>query len=169
MKTEIIDFDRNFPRYEDYPSEVPVWCLTPETPRVIHRFFDTSPLSPSGRYLAVFQLPEKDDFPRPGDRCGIFVVDLETGTEKQVWETAGWEFQLGANLNWGRSDHELIFNDVDTSRWEPHTVVLDPLSGSHRKLPGSVYHVSPDGRMIASANNARQRWRHYWPHVQGPR
>ena len=148
----MIDFDRNFPRYEDYPSETPIWCLTPKTPRVIHRFFDTSPLSPSGRFLAVFQLPEKDDFPRPGDRCGVFVVNLETGEEKKVWETAGWEFQLGANINWGRSDRELIFNDVDTTIWEPYTIVLDPLSGSRRKLPGSVYHVSPDGRMIASAN-----------------
>ena len=33
----MIDFDRIFPRYEDYPSEIPIWCLTPATPRVIHR------------------------------------------------------------------------------------------------------------------------------------
>ena len=148
----MIDFDRNFPRYEDYPSEVPVWCLTPETPRVIHRFFDTSPLSPSGRYLAVFQLPEKDDFPRPGDRCGIFVIDLVTGETRKVWETAGWEYQLGANLNWGESDHQLIFNDVETSSWQPHAVVLDPLTGDWRKLAGTVYHASPDGKYIVSAN-----------------
>ena len=81
----MIDFDRNFPRYTDYPSEVPVWCLTPETPGVIHRFFDTSPISPSGRYLAGFQLPPHDDFPRPGDRAKVVVTDLETGEEKTVW------------------------------------------------------------------------------------
>lgn len=148
----MIDFDRNFPRYEDYSPEIPIWCLTPETPRVIHRFFDTSPLSPSGRYLAVFQLPEKDDIPCPGDRCDIFVTDLVTGETRKVWETAGWEYQLGANINWGGSDHQLIFNDVDTSCWQPHAVVLDPLTGDWRKLDGTVYHASPDGKYIVSAN-----------------
>ena len=148
----MINFDRNFPRYTDYPAEVPVWCLTPKTPRVIHRFFDTSPLSPSGRYLAVFQLPEKDDFPRPGDRCSVVLIDLETGTERVIWETAGWEFQLGANLNWGASDHELIFNDVNTADWTPYAVLLNPFSGDWRKLKGTVYHASPDGKFIISAN-----------------
>ncbi len=146
------DFDSRFPRYTDFSPAVPVWCLTPGVKNVIHRFFDTTPLSPSGRYLAVFQLPEKDEMPRPGDRCGIYVVDLLTGETKKVWETAGWEYQMGANINWGASDHQLIFNDVDTSCWEPHAVVLDPLTGAWRKLAGTVYHASPDGKFIVSAD-----------------
>ena len=153
----MIDFDRNFPRYTDYPSEVPVWCLTPETPGVIHRFFDTSPISPSGRYLAGFQLPPHDDFPRPGDRAKVVVTDLETGEEKTVWETAGWEFQLGANINWGSDDSQLIFNDVDTVSWQPYAVVLDPQSGAWRKLNGTIYHASPDGKYIVSANLTAMR------------
>ncbi|MBR7103733.1 MAG: PD40 domain-containing protein [Lentisphaeria bacterium] len=146
------DFDKNFPRYTAYSPKFPVWCLTGNFKNTIHRFFDTSPLSPSGRYLAVFQLPEKDDHPRPGDRGNIVLVDLSTGEGKIVWETAGWEYQLGANINWGSSDHELIFNDLDTQTWTPYAVVLDPLTGAWRKLEGTVYHASPDGKYIVSAN-----------------
>lgn len=126
----MIDFELNFPRYTEGESEVPVWCLTPHSNQLIHRFFDTSPLSPSGRYLAVFQLPDHDDYPKPGDRGNVVLVDLQTGEERIVWETAGWEYQMGANINWGASDSELIFNDVDTETWQPFGVVLDPLSGN---------------------------------------
>lgn len=147
----MIDFDAKFPRY-DYPSMVPIWCLTPGTDNTIHRFFDTKPLSPSGRYLAVFQLPDRDDFPRPGDRGNIVLVDLETGEEKTIWQTAGWEFQLGANINWGCTDHELYFNDVDTSTWDAFAIKLDPLTGSYRKLGNTIYHISPDGKYIISSN-----------------
>ena len=54
----MIDLDLNFPRYTAGSPEVPIWCLTQPGKNLIHRFFDTQPLSPSGRYLAVFQLPE---------------------------------------------------------------------------------------------------------------
>ena len=34
-------------------------------------------------------------------------------------ETCGWEPQMGANINWGATDEQLFFNDVDTETWEP--------------------------------------------------
>ncbi len=44
MFVDMDRFEENFPRYTDYPSEVPVWCLTPQADaNHIHRFFDTSP------------------------------------------------------------------------------------------------------------------------------
>lgn len=153
----IPDLDRNFPGYTRFNPDFPVWCLTAGIPNTIHRFFDTSPLSPSGRYLAVFQLPEKDAHPRPGDRANVILLDLETGNARVVWETAGWEYQLGANINWGSSDHELIFNDVDCTNWSVHAILLDPLSGNWKKLEHGVYHVSCDGKMAASANLCAMR------------
>lgn len=148
----MIDFDRNFLRCTEGSPEVPIWCLTPQSHNMIHRFFDTSPLSPSGRYLAVFQLPDQDNIPRPGDRGNVVLVDLQTGEQRIVWESAGWEYQMGANINWGASDSELIFNDVDTATWQPYGVVLNPLTGEWRKLEHTVYHVSPDGKYGASSN-----------------
>ncbi|HEY9247787.1 MAG TPA: hypothetical protein VIO38_01585, partial [Rariglobus sp.] len=144
--------DRKFPRYEEFDPLVPVWCVTPDRGGCIHRFFDTSPISPSGRYLAVFRLPFEDRQPRPGEPGQVCLVDLKTGAETVVAETCGWEPQLGANLNWGGSDHELFFNDVNTSTWTPFAWKLDPLTGVRRKLGGTVYHASPDGRWLISAN-----------------
>ncbi|MBR2434200.1 MAG: hypothetical protein IKB22_01895, partial [Lentisphaeria bacterium] len=153
----MIDFDLHFPRYIEDSPEVPIWCLTPHSNNIIHRFFDTRPLSPSGRYLAVFQLPDHDAIPKPGERGNVILVDLQTGNERIVWETAGWEYQMGANINWGTSDSELIFNDVDTTTWQPFGVVLDPLTGAWRKLEHTVYHVSPDGKYAVSSNLTAMR------------
>jgi len=143
-----------FPKYTDFAPSVPVWRVTPDRRGCMHRFFDTSPISPSGRYLAVFQMPFEDRRPEPGDAGAVVVVDLETGKDEVVSETCGWEPQMGANINWGGSDRELFFNDVDCGAWRPFSWKLDPLSGKRERMEGTVYHASPDGRTLISANMA---------------
>src|SRR5690606_6305589 len=130
-----------FPRYTDYDPQIPVYCVTPNEGRAIHRFFDTSPFSPSGRYMALLRMPQEDRLPRPGEAARIVLIDLRTGEEREIAETCGWEPQLGANLNWGVDDHTLYFNDVDTRTWEPYIVRLDSLSGASRRLEGSIYRI----------------------------
>ncbi len=147
----------SFPRYTDHDPLVPVWCVTPNRPACMHRFFDTSPISPSGRYIAVFQLPFEDRQPQPGELGQVCLVDLEAGTDRVVAQTGGWEPQMGANLNWGATDHELYFNDVDTKTWVPFAWRLDPLTGTRERMQGTVYHCSPDGRWLISANMATMR------------
>jgi hypothetical protein len=134
-----------FPRYETYSPEVPVWCATPGTGRVIHRFFDTSPFSPSGRYLALTRFPVEDRLPRPGESAEVVLVDLETGEERVLAETRGWDTQLGAQCQWGADDTQLFFNDMDVAIWRPFGIKMDPLSGATQELDGPVYMVSPDG------------------------
>ncbi len=141
-----------FPKYDKFSSRVPIWCVTPEQKGCIHRFFDTSPISPSGRYLAVFQMPFEDRKPQPGEYGNVRVIDLQTGKNRVLARTCGWEPQMGANINWGASDHELFFNDVDTSNWQPFAWKVDPLTGARQRLQGTVYHASPDGRWLVSAN-----------------
>lgn len=147
----------SFPRYETYEPKIPVWCLTPNQGRCIHRFFDTSPISPSGRYVAVFRLPFEDRLDAPGDRGQVVLIDLTNGTERVVAETAGWESQMGPNINWGATDEMLAFNDVDTSDWSPMLVRLNPLAGKRVQTPGGVYHVSPDGCFAAASSLERMR------------
>lgn len=143
-----------FQRYTEHNPLVPVWCLTHNTPGCIQRFFDSSAISPSGRYVAVFQLPFEDRQPQPGERGTVRLIDLATGKNQAVAKSCGWEPQLGANINWGSTDHELFFNDVDTENWHPFSWKLDPKSGERQKMEGTVYHVSPDGRWLVSANLA---------------
>jgi hypothetical protein len=153
----MVKLSDRFPRYTDHDPLVPVWCVTPGEGRAIHRFFDTSPFSPSGRYLAVFRLPFEDRVPPPGEKGRVCVIDLENGDDRVVAETCGWETQVGANVNWGGDDHALFFNDVDTATWQPFAWRLDPFSGDRRRLEGPVYHASPDGRRLISANPTTMR------------
>lgn len=122
------------------------------TARVIHRFFDTSPLSPSGKFLALFRMPYENKSPKPGEVGEVVLVDMKTGQEKVVAQTRGWEVQLGANVQWGKSDKELLFNDVDTTTWKAYCVVLNPLTGKSRKLDGTIFMASNDGKQVASYN-----------------
>ncbi len=122
------------------------------TGRAIHRFFDTSPVSPSGRYVALLRLPYENKSPQPGDAADVIVVDRNTGTEKVVATTRGWEVQLGAHVQWGATDKELLFNDVDTATWKAFCVVLDPVTGKRRRLDGTIFMASNDGKKIATYN-----------------
>lgn len=149
--------EKVFPRYAEYDPVVPVWCVTPNAGGCIHRFFDTSPISPSGRYLALTRMPREDRLNLPGERASIVIVDLQTGTEREVAETCGWEPQLGANINWGSDDNALFYNDVDDKTWEPFIVKLDIFTGKKERLEGSIYRISPDGKSIISASAIRMR------------
>lgn len=148
---------QSFPKCTDRNPEIPILCVTPHEGRVIHRFFNTSPFSPSGRYLAAFRMPFEDRLPKPGDEGEVIVVDLQEGEERAVARTKGWEPQLGANVHWGSDDSTLIFNDVDISTWTPHGVRLDWQSGRRSRLEGTIYSISPDGRKAISANMAAMR------------
>jgi hypothetical protein len=139
-----------FPRYDSFSPKVPVWCVTSDRGPTIHRFFDTSPISPSGRYLALTELPFEDRIPLPGELAAIVLVDLESGESHVVAETRGWDTQLGAQVQWGVDDHQLFFNDVDTGTWRPFGVMLDPTNGTRSDLQGTVYMASADGRTVAS-------------------
>ena len=139
-----------FPAYTDFAPRVPVHCVTPGGTGYIHRYYDSSPFSPSGRYFAVTRLPFEDRLPKPGDVAEIAIVDLETGELRTVAETRGWDVQLGAQLQWGADDRTLLYNDLETRDWMPYGVRLDPQTGEHRRLAGTVYSVSPDGRWTAS-------------------
>jgi len=146
----ISDLSSRFPRYTAFDPLVPVWCATPGIGRAIHRFFDTSPFSPSGRYLALTRLPFEDRLPRPGDAAEVLLVDLEEGKEEVVAETKGWDTQLGAQVQWGADDTQLFFNDLDVRTWRPFGVIVNPATGARRALEGTVYMVSPDGKRAAS-------------------
>jgi len=146
-----------FPRYEEYGPIVPVWCVTPNEGRCIHRFFDTSPFSPSQRYMAVLRLPQEERLPEPGEKAQIVLIDLCEGTENIVAETMGWEPQMGANINWGATDDELYFNDVDPAGWKPFCVKINPATKRAKRLGGTIYRISPDGKHVISACMKRMR------------
>jgi hypothetical protein len=139
-----------FPPYTDFSPRVPVHCVTPDQTGYIHRFYDSSPFSPSGRYMALTRLPFEDRRPRPGDVAEIDVIDLVTGKARTVAETRGWDVQLGAQLQWGADDRTLLYNDVEPGEWIPYGVHHDLPTAVARRLGGTIYSVAPNGRLAAS-------------------
>ncbi|WP_135556406.1 TolB-like translocation protein [Paenibacillus cymbidii] len=156
-----MDIHASFPRYTEYEPQVPVWCITPGKGGNLHRFFDTSPVSPSGRYVALLRMPQETRLNLPGEQADIVLIDLAAGEERVIATTCGWEPQLGANINWGASDNRLYYNDVEPGEWEPFCVELDPFTGSRRRLEGGIYRISPDGTTIISACMKRMRRTQY--------
>lgn len=126
--------------------------------RIIHRFFDTSPISPSGKYIALFRFPWEDRSPIPGEAGEVVVIDLATKQEICIVETCGWEMQLGANVQWGATDAELFYNDVDTTTWHAHAIRLNVSTGKKEHLSGTVFMASPDGKKLASYNLCKSRF-----------
>ena len=148
--TSLPAFFGRFPKCTDFEAVVPVVRIA--SGRIIHRFFDTSPISPSGRYVGLFRLPNEVRVPQPGEAGEVVVVDLETGKERVVAQSRGWETQMGANVQWGTTDAELYFNDVDPVTWTPFAVQLNPATGAQRKMGGTVFTVSPNGKLLTSYN-----------------
>ncbi|GAA1687197.1 hypothetical protein GCM10009808_00230 [Microbacterium sediminicola] len=145
----------SFPAYEDYEPLVPVHRLSNGIFPAIHRFYDTSPISPSGRYITFTELPYEDHLPYPGDEATVVVVDLVTGEDIYRSRTIAWDTQLGAQPQWGATDKQLFFNRMSRSDWLPYGVIVDPATGEERRLGGTVYMASPDGRKVASPNLTR--------------
>jgi len=127
-----------------FPSSaaIPVRVVTPAQGHFMTTFFDVEAFSPSGRYLAVTQVPFIDRIPIPGDVARVCVIDLEADTCIAVHETRGWGAQLGANVQWGTDDETLFCNDVKDGRGVG--VVIDRSSGEARFLDGPIYGVTPD-------------------------
>ena len=94
------------------------------------------------------------------------------GTETVVATTQAWGAQLGAQVQWGGSDKELLFNamlsdikapdgaakysiknDFDKFKEKQKGIaglVVDPSTGTGRALECPVYHVSIDGHSTVS-------------------
>ena len=123
----------------------------------IHRFFDTSPISPSGKYIALFRFPDEIHSPRPGSLGEVFIQDVESGEVVFSIPSCGWEMQLGANVQWGKSDEELFYNDVDTTTWQAYAVRLNFKTGEKMRCKGTVFMVSPDGNELLSYDLCKSR------------
>ena len=142
--------DRHFRRITDRFAQFPAWNITEALGRCTLRFFDTTPISPSGRYLAVTRLASDSRVPEAGEPAEIILLDLLNGQSKTSALSHWWDAQLGAQVQWGRTDSELYFNDLRPHEWRPFGVRLNPFTGDKFVLEGTIYMISPDGKTAAS-------------------
>jgi hypothetical protein len=135
-----------FQKYDNYNSIVPIYKISSNESPTIHRFYDTSPISPSGKYIALTQFPTDLKLPEPKDLAKIIVIDLSNGNIIYETETAAWDTQVGAHVQWGEADEKLFFNRLDVNRWIAYGCKVNIFSQKEKKLDNSIYMVSPDGK-----------------------
>lgn len=146
-----------------------MWIITNETHNgsEIHRFFDTSPISPSSRFIATVQFSSfdtagiLDDFSALYKPAVVQVIDLHTGKRVIRDYTDAWDSQLGAQVQWGATDDFLFFNTLhDSVSGELQSdgcysivgVRLNIKTMAKTNLMCPVYHVSNDGKTAAAPN-----------------
>ncbi len=150
-----MEYSPSFQRYDGGGARVPIIRVSSPRRPAMHRFYDTSPISPSGKFVTFTEFARDDVLPKPGDEAYVVVVDLTTANEVYRTSTAAWDTQLGAQPQWGDSDSALYFNRMDTDQWVPYGVRVDIHSGSEIRLAGTIYMVSPDGRYSISPDLVR--------------
>jgi hypothetical protein len=121
----------------------PVSRVTPEDNNFVQTYFDVTPFSPSGRYLAVSKLPFQDHLPTLGDVAEVCVIDLKEQAIQTVFTTRTWGFQTGTNVQWGGSDRYIYTNDLIDGK--AVIIRVDLENGDTRAYSRSMYNVSRDG------------------------
>ena len=132
-------------KFRDYQKDTSVGrvkIVTPDDGYYIQTFFDVCPFSPGQRYLAVTKFPFQDRHVEYGDIADVCVIDLENETIRTVYSTKGWAMQLGANLNWGKTDRCLYTNDIIANQDVCVRIDLETLET--KAFTGPMYHIAPD-------------------------
>jgi hypothetical protein len=129
----------------------------------IHRFFDSSPFSPSNGLIALTELP----YLFHGSLANIVVIDLKTSERTLLDTVSAWGSQLGANLQWGYDDRFLFYNTFEKSNnnnlinlsiietfpyQDVQSVKYNLIDKSKTIFDCPVYHISGDGKFSISPN-----------------
>lgn len=133
-----------FETFESVGQLAPVTRVTPGDGNFVHTYFDVTPFSPSGRYMAVSKLPFQDHLPSLGDTAEVCVIDLKEQSIQTVFTTRTWGFQTGTNVQWGGSDRYIYTNDLIDGK--AVMIQVDLERGETRAYSRSMYNVSRDGK-----------------------
>lgn len=139
--------EKQFYKFETFNVEgqiAPVTRVTPEDGNFTQTYFDVTPISPSGRYLALSKLPFNDHIPTLGDLAEVCIIDLKEQSIQTVYSTQTWGFQTGTNVQWGDTDQFIYTNDLIDGK--AVMVKVDLLSGETKAFSRSMYNISKDGK-----------------------
>lgn len=166
-------------------STIPVWVITESNVSAVHRFFDSSPISPSGRYIALLLIHGGESIRSTEQELAqIVVYNLQLGpsSKKVIASTTAWDSQTGSHIQWGATDEALFYNIrmIDSMTYAEgcqtrrsnkefsstldikckglRGVAHNIFSGIARMLDCPVYHVSPDGLFAVSPDLTKIRF-----------
>ena len=144
-------------------SLIPWTVLSSPNGGLIHRFFDSSPFSPSNRFVALTHIMNKEGSEVNLNNiksAEVILYDLHNNISKVIATTLAWDTQLGAHVQWGANDNQLFSNIMSntTTPSLPLAVMYDISSNQSITLPSSVYHVHPKGTHIVTPDLTQIRF-----------
>jgi hypothetical protein len=134
----------------------PVQRLTARPGHHFFGYYDKCPWDATGRYVLALEVGFPDRAPGPDDMATVGMVDLAQGGRwVPLAETAAWNWQQGAMLQWLPTDPKrlIIYNAREKDRLI--AVVLDVRTGERRTLPRPIYALSRDGKSALSLSFPR--------------
>lgn len=129
----------------------------------IHRFFDSSPISPSSRYVAYTRMPvplpvitkkgstnvqHEASKVTPLIYAQIVITDLLSGAHTVIDSSLAWDSQVGAHVQWGSSDDELFYNIVSFQHHHQLNETYQP-----------IIHISDDATSSLNSNYLQSKAR----------
>lgn len=160
-------------------SSIKFWTISDGNFSSIHRFFDSSPFSPSGRYIAYTQiLGEEGSRIDEKSASEVIVVNIRTKETLVVDRTTAWDTQVGAHVQWGANDSQLFYNKYMASSAESfstasHGLLRGVMADIHTSkkvyFDSPVYHVSTLGDYYAAPDLTKIRFTQLGYGVYSPR
>jgi hypothetical protein len=96
-------------------------------------------------------MPFQDRRPDWRDTADVCVIDLKERMIQTVYTTSAFGVQTGAQVQWGKTDRHLYFNDKSgKAGGQAVAIRLDWQAGKAEELEGPVYHVAPDESGVIS-------------------
>ncbi|HOL66541.1 MAG TPA: hypothetical protein PKX93_03680, partial [bacterium] len=127
-------------------------ALSPANEICFFGYYDKCPWDEEGKYFLFHRVKFENRPPTADDRAEICLLDINSKEVEVIGQTAAWNFQQGAMLQW-LPGKRVLFNDRVKGEFVAR--IIDIVSGQERILPRPVSAVSPDGRQAVSLNFSR--------------
>jgi len=109
-------------------------------------FYQCRQFDPTDRCVLGMRVHCQNRDVRPADRAEIGFIDLQDGYRwTRIGETAAWNWQQGARLQWRPGSDEILWNDRSDDGRHYVCRVYNFQTGARRTLPWPVYTPLPDG------------------------
>ena len=144
-------------------TSIPWTIISSSSGGLIHRFFDSSPFSPSNRYIALTHIIYKEGSEVTLNNirsAEVILYDLYKNISRVIATTLAWGTQVGAHVQWGLNDNQLFYNIMSntTTPSLPLAMMYDMSTNHSTTLSSSVYHVHPKGTHIVTPDPTQIRF-----------
>lgn len=116
-------------------------------------YFDLSPDNPFNKNEVLVHVLKKHAIPGINS-ISICVVNIETGSKREITTSNAWSWQMGARARWSSKHNRIYVNDCIHGKYVCR--IINTTDGSLiDEIPAALYDISPDEKWGVSINFSR--------------